>query len=65
MLMKSGTEYVRMRNSILVLAALRRNGPLSHTDLSDLTGLSSATVSAITAELERESILEKMESHLR
>jgi len=63
MLMKSGTEFVRMRNSILVLAALRRNGPLSHTDLSDLTGLSSGTVSAITAELERDSILEKMESH--
>lgn len=63
MLMKSGPEFVRMRNSIMVLTALRRNGPLSHTDLSDLTGLSSATVSAITAELERDCILEKMDNY--
>ncbi len=62
MLMRSSTESVRNQNCVLVLTALRRNGPLSHTDLADLTGLSSATVSAITADLERESILERIES---
>jgi predicted NBD/HSP70 family sugar kinase len=62
MLMRSSTESVRNQNCVLVLTALRRNGPLSHTDLADLTGLSSATVSAVTADLERESILERIES---
>jgi predicted NBD/HSP70 family sugar kinase len=62
MLMRSSTESVRNQNCVLVLTALRRNGPLSHTDLADLTGLSSATVSAVTADLERESILERIEN---
>ena len=61
MLAKSSTEIVRQQNSGLVLAALRRHGSLSHTDLSDRTGLSSATVSAITADLERHSIIEREE----
>ena len=61
MLAKSSTEIVRQQNSGLVLAGLRRHGPLSHTDLSDLTGLSSATVSAITAELERQQVIERQE----
>lgn len=61
MLAKSSTEIVRQQNSTLVLSALRRHGPLSHTDLSDRTGLSSATVSAITAELERHQVIERQE----
>ncbi len=61
MLTKSSTELVRQQNSSLVLSALRRGGPLAHTDLSALTGLSSATVSAITADLERVGILERLE----
>lgn len=61
MLAKSSTEIVRQQNSGLVLAALRRHGPLSHTDLSDRTGLSSATVSAITTELERQQVIEREE----
>ncbi|SIQ29941.1 Sugar kinase of the NBD/HSP70 family, may contain an N-terminal HTH domain [Rhizobium sp. RU20A] len=61
MLTKSSTELVRQQNSSLVLSALRRGGPLAHTDLSVLTGLSSATVSAITADLERVGILERLE----
>lgn len=64
MLAKSSTEIVRQQNSGLVLAALRRHGPLSHTDISDRTGLSSATVSAITAELERHDIIERQEQAL-
>lgn len=61
MLAKSSTEIVRQQNSALVLAQLRRHGPLSHTELSDRTGLSSATVSAITAELERHDVIERQE----
>ena len=48
MLAKSSTELVRQKNSVLVLTALRRHGPLAHTELSDFTKLSSATISVIT-----------------
>jgi predicted NBD/HSP70 family sugar kinase len=58
---KSSTELVRQRNSVLVLRALRRHGSLAHTEISDFTKLSSATVSAITADLEHAQIIEKSE----
>ena len=61
MLTKSSTELVRQQNSALVLATLRRLGSLSHTDISEHTGLASATVSAITADLERIGVIEKAE----
>ncbi|QRM56392.1 ROK family protein [Sinorhizobium sp. BG8] len=61
MLTKSSTELVRQHNSALVLSSLRRHGALSHTDISEHTGLASATVSAITADLERAAIIEKKE----
>ncbi|SCB57038.1 Sugar kinase of the NBD/HSP70 family, may contain an N-terminal HTH domain [Rhizobium aethiopicum] len=61
MLTKSSTELVRQRNSVLVLSVLRRHGALAHTEISDFTGLSSATISAITADLERAQIIEKSE----
>jgi predicted NBD/HSP70 family sugar kinase len=61
MLTKSSTELVRQRNSVLVLAALRRHGALAHTEISAFTRLSSATVSAITADLEEAQIIEKSE----
>ncbi len=61
MLTRSSTELVRQQNSALVLATLRRHGALAHTELSARTGLASATVSAITAELERARIIEKLE----
>lgn len=61
MLTKSSTELVRQRNSVLVLSALRRHGAVAHTEISDYTRLSSATVSAITADLEKAQIIEKSE----
>ncbi|MCV9941536.1 ROK family transcriptional regulator [Rhizobium sp. WYCCWR 11279] len=61
MLTKSSTELVRQRNSVLVLSVLRRHGALAHTEISDSTGLSSATISAITTELEKAQIIEKSE----
>lgn len=57
----ASTELVRQQNSLRVLTALRRHGDISHTDLAALTGLASATVSAITAELERVDLIERTE----
>ncbi|WP_377295913.1 ROK family protein [Rhizobium sp. SGZ-381] len=50
---RPGTELLRRQNLRSVLSALRLNGSLSHTDLSSLTGLASATVTALTADLEK------------
>ncbi|KQV64621.1 ROK family protein [Rhizobium sp. Root1220] len=61
MLTKSSAELVRQRNSVLVLSTLRRHGALAHTEISGFTGLSSATISAITADLEKAQIIEKSE----
>lgn len=61
MLTRSSTELVRQQNKGLVLVALRRKGPLAHTEIAHETGLSSATISAITAELEHERIIERAE----
>ncbi|WP_081158518.1 ROK family transcriptional regulator [Ensifer aridi] len=65
MLTKSSTELVRQQNSSLVLAALRRKGSLSHTEIAAQTGLASATISVITAELERAGIIAKIEQHVQ
>ena len=59
MLTKSSTELIRQQNKALVLVALRRRNGQSHTDLGRETGLSSATVTAITQELENEDIIER------
>ncbi len=58
---RSSTELVRQANSVLVLAELRRLGRLAHTEIGEATGLSSATVSAITADLESRGIIERLE----
>ena len=59
MLTKSSTELIRQHNRALVLEALRRRIGQSHTDLAKETGLASATVTAITQELETENIIER------
>ncbi|HBF31847.1 ROK family transcriptional regulator [Rhizobium sp.] len=61
MLKKSSSDQVRRQNSTLVLDALRRQPALSHTDLSGLTGLASATVTAITNDLEQAGMIERHE----
>jgi predicted NBD/HSP70 family sugar kinase len=61
MLAKTSTEMVRHQNSALVLSVLRRHSCLAHTDICDRTRLASATVSAITRELERAAIIERIE----
>jgi predicted NBD/HSP70 family sugar kinase len=61
MLMKASTESLRMQNRGIVLSALRRLGAVSHTEISEWSGLSSATISAITTELEKENVLQRVE----
>lgn len=51
------TDTIRRQNRGLVLDALRRLGPLSRTALAEATGLSNATITAITADLKSQSIL--------
>ncbi len=60
--MKASTETLRRQSRALVLSALRTLGPASHTDIAAWSGLSSATVSSITTELEQEGILERLPS---
>lgn len=61
MLMKAGSDTLRKQNRALVLSTLRKFGQESHTGISEWTGLSSATISAITSELEEDGILERVE----
>lgn len=61
MAVPASAEMVRRKNSLLVLSALRQQGRLAHTELSAATGLASATVSAITADLERAGVIARSE----
>lgn len=58
---KPGTEQLRRQNLVTVLSALRYAGAMSHTDLSSVTGMASATVTAVTADLERAGLIERQE----
>jgi len=59
--MKASSETLRKQNRALVLASLRQIGPVSHTDIAEWTGLSSATVSAITGVLETDKVILRLE----
>jgi len=59
--MATNTETLRHQNRAYVLAGLRELGRSAHTTLGEWSGLSSASVSAITAELEAEGVLERVE----
>ncbi|MGH1350128.1 MAG: ROK family transcriptional regulator [Methyloligellaceae bacterium] len=58
--MIANSESLRRQNCALVLSTLRSLGPAAHTDISKISGLSSATVSGITSQLESENILERL-----
>jgi predicted NBD/HSP70 family sugar kinase len=51
------SDDLRRSNRRRVLAAIRRKGPISRTDIGRDTGLSAATVSAITSDLIGEGVL--------
>ena len=61
MLMKAGSETLRVQNRALVLSTMRELGPVSHTEISEWSGLASATVSSITAELVQQDVLLRQE----
>ncbi|MEO1090550.1 MAG: ROK family transcriptional regulator [Pseudomonadota bacterium] len=48
---RAASDQVRFQNRRFLLSLVRRHGALSRTALADRSGLSSATVSAITSEL--------------
>ena len=50
-------DDVRKRNRQRIVSTLRREGVMSRTDLASTTGLSAATVSAITSDLLSENLL--------
>lgn len=64
MLMKSSSEQIRRQNSALVLSALRAAPAMAHTDIAAVTGLASATVTAITSELEQAGVIERHEQQV-
>lgn len=53
----SDTDTIRRQNRGLALDVLRRAGPLARTTLASETGLSHATITAITADLVAQNIL--------
>jgi predicted NBD/HSP70 family sugar kinase len=57
MQLKAGSDLVRKQNRAVVIAALRKVGRLSRTELSAETGLSPSTVSAITSDLMSENVV--------
>lgn len=59
--MKASSDTLRTHNRALVLSTMRQLGPVSHTEISDWSGLSSASVSAITHELELQKIIVRQE----
>lgn len=61
MLMIASTDVLRQQNRALVLTALRQAQTASHTEIAKRTRLSSATVSSITADLETEGVIRRLE----
>ena len=55
---KADTELVRQQNRSLVLETLRHNGALASIELGEKTGLSPATISAITNDMLAERLIE-------
>jgi predicted NBD/HSP70 family sugar kinase len=50
-------DFVRRQNRGLVMSALRSNGPMSRTQLASITGLSNASLTAISTEMLNQGIL--------
>jgi len=61
MMMRTGTEVLRISNRALVLACLRDIDSAAHTDFMDRTELASGTISVITNELVDEGVLRRVE----
>lgn len=55
---KTDSDQVRRQNRGLVLSALRRHAPIARVELGSVTDLSPATITAITADLIAEGLVE-------
>jgi predicted NBD/HSP70 family sugar kinase len=62
MQLKADSELVRRQNRRIVLDALRRSGPMARVDLGRATGLSPASITAITSQLIAERVIEELET---
>lgn len=61
---KADSDHVRRQNRSLVLSALRRREPIARVDLGAETRLSPATITAITADLIAEGLVEARDDDL-
>ncbi|EFO31254.1 putative xyl repressor [Roseibium sp. TrichSKD4] len=59
---KADRDQIRRQNRSIILQALRRDGPLARIELGQITGLSPATVTSITADLLDQELIEGFES---
>jgi predicted NBD/HSP70 family sugar kinase len=59
---KADSELVRRQNRRIVLSALRQEGPLARVELGRITGLSPASITAISAQLIAERVIVELES---
>ncbi len=58
------TETIRLTNSLSLLRTLRACGPVARVDLAPMTGLSPATVTAITTELRSRGLIRELEPEI-
>ncbi|MBO0346358.1 ROK family transcriptional regulator [Roseibium limicola] len=59
---KADRDHIRRQNRSNILEALRRSGPMARIDLGHITGLSPATVTAITSDLLEQGLIEGLEA---
>jgi predicted NBD/HSP70 family sugar kinase len=62
MQLKADSELVRRQNRRIVLDALRSNGAMARVDLGRATGLSPASITAITSQLIHERVIEELDT---
>lgn len=61
-LRSANRRLMREINQMLVLGAIRDQGPISRTDIADVTHLSAATISGITGDLIEQRLVEEREA---
>lgn len=59
---KQRTETIREQNTLGLIRSLRARGPIARIDLGHLNGISSATVTSITADLQAAGLVEEHDS---
>ena len=57
MLIGTRLEDTRIYNRKIIIETIRRSGPISRAEIAQMTGLTTATISNLTAELKQEEII--------